>query len=144
MPGSKGLNPHKTVPPGSLQYYLALKRIHTDVASPALINFIKDTLAPNTLEAVFLHDRRPSSAPSVTMDEIFRSVIMRHRASLRQLLLNSTPHSARAGGLGARARFWAPNTDMLLYLTSGRMSQLRELAIVLHDRDWVRLSSRCF
>jgi hypothetical protein len=50
---------------GSLQYHLNLKKIHTDAASPALINFLKETLAPNTLETLFLQDRKRSSISNV-------------------------------------------------------------------------------
>jgi hypothetical protein len=51
----------------SLQYHLNLKKIHTDAASPALISFLKETLAPNTLETLFLQDRRRSTSSSVTI-----------------------------------------------------------------------------
>lgn len=51
----------------SLQYHLNLKKIHTDAASPALISFLKETLAPNTLETLFLQDRRRSSTTNVTI-----------------------------------------------------------------------------
>lgn len=50
-----------------LQYHLNLKKIHTDAASPALISFLKETLAPNTLETLFLQDRRRSTTSSVTI-----------------------------------------------------------------------------
>lgn len=51
----------------SLQYHLNLKKIHTDAASPALISFLKETLAPNTLETLFLQDRRRSTNSNVTI-----------------------------------------------------------------------------
>jgi len=51
----------------SFQYHLNLKKIHTDAASPALIAFLRETLAPNTLETLFLQDRKRSSATSVTI-----------------------------------------------------------------------------
>lgn len=50
-----------------LQYHLNLRKIHTDAASPALISFLKDTLAPNTLETLFLQDRRRTTTSSVTI-----------------------------------------------------------------------------
>lgn len=52
---------------GSPQYHLNLKKIHTDAASQALINFLKETLAPNTLETLFLQDRKRSSISNVTI-----------------------------------------------------------------------------
>jgi hypothetical protein len=51
----------------SLQYHLNLKKVHTDAASPALIAFLKETLAPNTLETLFLQDRKRTSTTSVTI-----------------------------------------------------------------------------
>lgn len=45
----------------STQYHLNLKKVHTDAASPALIYFLKETLAPNTLETLFLQDRKRTS-----------------------------------------------------------------------------------
>ena len=57
----------------SLQYHLNLKKIHTDAASSALISFLKETLAPNTLETLFLQDRKRSSGANVT---IVSSILM--------------------------------------------------------------------
>jgi hypothetical protein len=51
----------------SSQYHLNLKKIHTDAASSALIAFLKETLAPNTLETLFLQDRKRSNATNVTI-----------------------------------------------------------------------------
>jgi hypothetical protein len=51
----------------SLQYHLNLKKIHTDAASSALIAFLKETLAPNTLETLFLQDRKRSNTTNVTI-----------------------------------------------------------------------------
>lgn len=55
---------HSGVP---MQYHMNLKKIHTDAASPALISFLRDTLAPNSLETLFLQDRKRSSSPNVTI-----------------------------------------------------------------------------
>jgi hypothetical protein len=51
----------------SLQYHLNVRKIHTDAASPALISFLKETLAPNTLETLFLQDRRRATNSIVTI-----------------------------------------------------------------------------
>jgi hypothetical protein len=51
----------------SMQYHLNLKKVHTDAASPALISFLKETLAPNTLETLFLQDRKRSAGTTVTI-----------------------------------------------------------------------------
>lgn len=49
----------------AMQYHLNLKKIHTDAVSPSLISFLKETLAPNTLETLFLQDRKRSSGTPV-------------------------------------------------------------------------------
>ncbi|KAK0730796.1 hypothetical protein B0H67DRAFT_562924 [Lasiosphaeris hirsuta] len=124
------------------QYHLALKYIHTDITTSALITFIKETLAPNTLEVLFLQDRRRGSGPPpVTVDAIFKGAMKRHRASLQKLLIDS---SAKPPGQNSttpisdniRWRVWSLNTEILLYITSGRMCNLRELAISLDYKDW--------
>jgi hypothetical protein len=51
----------------TLQYHLNLKKIHTDATSPSLISFLKETLAPNTLETLFLQDRKRSNTANVTI-----------------------------------------------------------------------------
>jgi hypothetical protein len=51
----------------TLQYHLNLRKVHTDAASPALIAFLKETLAPNTLETLFLQDRKRTSTTNVTI-----------------------------------------------------------------------------
>lgn len=66
----------------SLQYHLNLKKVHTDAASPALIAFLKETLAPNTLETLFLQDRKRTSTASVT---IVSACQLAHLKSLRVL-----------------------------------------------------------
>ncbi len=60
----------------SMQYHLNLKRIHTDVTSTPLLAFIKETLAPNSLEVLFLQDRRRGTGPpSVTLNAIFKEAL---------------------------------------------------------------------
>jgi len=142
------------------QYHLNLKRIHTDAASPALISFLKETLAPNTLETLFLQDRRrPSGATPVTIvslhdgldhcniliysqDAIYRGPLKRHRASLKRLMLDSSdrvPRSVASPSDSSRWRAWVPNRDVLNFITSGRMSSLRELSIAIDYSNWVSL-----
>ncbi|PKS10556.1 hypothetical protein jhhlp_002310 [Lomentospora prolificans] len=128
----------EAAPSSSLQYFLALKHIHTDQISTALMTFIKETLSPNSLEVLFLHDRRRTPSPSVAIDQIFKSVIVKHRSSLRKLLLDSSEKRMQngAGSYPLRWRHWAPTTDMVLYLTSGKMAKLTELSIALYYKDW--------
>lgn len=123
-----------------MQFHLALKHIHTDTPSESLISFIKETLAPNTLEALFLQDKRSSNPPgvliSIPVGRIFKGAIKRHRLSLRKLLLDSSARRQR----GADARRWTNwmlTSEVVSYITSGRMSNLRELAVALHYKDWV-------
>ncbi|KAF7535975.1 hypothetical protein G7Z17_g13119 [Cylindrodendrum hubeiense] len=71
-------------------YHLKLKNIHVDVTTFALVNFLKETLAPNSLEVLFLHDRRRTSRPVVPIAPIFTGVVKRHHASLKKLLLDSS------------------------------------------------------
>ena len=129
-----------------MQFHLALKRIHIDTPSEALINFIKETLAPNTLEVLFLQDRRQGTPGNnhnnnntlqpVTVGKIFKGAIRRHRLSLTKLLLDSSARSSR-GPDGRRWLNWVLTSEMVSYITSGRMSNLRELAVALRYKDWV-------
>jgi hypothetical protein len=127
---------------GAMQYYLNLKRIHTDITSVALVNFLRETLAPNSLEVLFLQDRRKTSAsPPVTIDAVFKAV-KRHRLSLQQLLLDSSAKKGPNSSPGSpRWKSWMLTTDMLSYVCSGRMTSLRELAVSLHYADWVSRAS---
>ena len=115
-----GIAATKPPPNAPLQYHLALKRIHTDITSLALINFLKDTLAPNSLEILFLQDRkRGSGPPQVTISQIFKGPVKRHRSSLRKLLLDSSSRASVQGGTGTadhlRWRNWVLTTDILMY-----------------------------
>ncbi|KAL2756236.1 hypothetical protein ACRALDRAFT_1056956 [Sodiomyces alcalophilus JCM 7366] len=121
-----------------VQYRLNLKNIYTDMASVALINFLKETLAPNTLEVFFLQDRRQSGPPPATIEQIFKGPIRRHRSSLRKLLLDSSGYRMPSGNFAEPFRwlYWMATSKMVTYLTSGRMTNLRELSVCLHYRDW--------
>lgn len=134
----------RPMPNAPLEYVLKLKRIQTDVTSPSLITFIRDTLAPNSLETLFLQDRRrlgsgaASTAPPVTIETIFKGAIKRHRSSLRRLLLDSSAKSTSSGSNdNIRWRSWCLPTDVLQYITSGRMAHLKELSVALDYKDWV-------
>jgi len=122
-----------------MEYQLNLKKIHTDAASSALIAFLKETLAPNTLEVLFLQDRRRSQVANVSIDAIFRGPLKRHRGSLKKLLLDSgdkVPRGPSASSESARWRAWMPNREVLSFITSGRMSRLKELSIAIDYKDW--------
>ncbi|KAF6818618.1 hypothetical protein CSOJ01_01783 [Colletotrichum sojae] len=120
-----------------MEYYLSLKSIHTDTVSNALLGFLRDTLAPNSLEVLFLQDRRWPGPQGVTIEQIFKGVIRKHRASLQKVLLDSSDRkNDDEPSDNSRWRNWVLTTDMLLYMTSGRMSNLRELAVSLNFKDW--------
>lgn len=65
---------HSSKHGSGLQYHLNLKKVHTDAASTALISFLKETLAPNTLETLFLQDRKRPSTTPVTIVRSFPPV----------------------------------------------------------------------
>ncbi|KAL9577337.1 MAG: hypothetical protein Q9212_006426, partial [Teloschistes hypoglaucus] len=122
------------------EYRLNLRRIHTDTVSLALIQFLKETLAPNSLEWLFLQDGgvvtseqlgvRESYASTVTVDQIFRGPLRRHRSSLKKIVIDSA-------GLGpTRWRKWKVDREILTYVVSGKMGALREVAFCLDYKDW--------
>lgn len=119
----------------SLSYRLSLKRIHTDAVSNALISFLKDTLAPNSLEWMFLQDGREHNSP-VTIDAIFRGPLRRHRSSLTKVMIDSAigkPDSTT----NAKRKKWMFNRELLAFITSGKMNCLKELAMAVDYKDWV-------
>ncbi|PYH46528.1 uncharacterized protein BP01DRAFT_415004 [Aspergillus saccharolyticus JOP 1030-1] len=120
----------------SPEYALRLKHIHTDAVSPYLLLFIKDTLAPNTLETLFLHES-PMSESIVTIDAIYKNAIRNHHLSLQKILVDSNQRSP-GGAEMAPSRWykWMFTRPMITFLSSGRMPRLRELSITLHARDW--------
>jgi hypothetical protein len=131
----------KQIPSIPMEYQLNLKKIHTDVATPALISFLKETLAPNTLEVLFLQDRRKNTTSTVSINDIYRGPLRRHRRSLKKLLIDSSdkiPRGPNASNDSARWRTWMLNHEVLSYITSGNMTSLRELSIAIEYKDWVR------
>ena len=106
-------------------YRLSLKRIHTDTVSKSLISFLKNTLAPNSLEWMFLQDNGMSSS-LVTVDAIYRGPLRRHRASLTKVMIDS----------GNGRRRWMLTREVLTFVTSGKMSRLRELALSVEYKEW--------
>ncbi|XDG06611.1 hypothetical protein ABKA04_006226 [Annulohypoxylon sp. FPYF3050] len=114
------------------QYHLALKHIHTDSTSSTLISFIKETLAPNSLEVLFLQDRRRTPLPAVKLDQIFKGAIKRHKSSLKKLLLDSSDESLE----GRRWSNWVLSSEIVSYITSGKMPNLKELSAAFDYKDW--------
>ena len=120
---------------GSVEYQLSLKRIHTDSVSKDLISFVKTTLSPNSLEWMFLQEN--GSTPStVSLDAIYRGALRRHRASLSKVMVDSAYGPASSRARGAAARKWMFNREVLTFVTSGKMSRLKELAMSIEYKDW--------
>ena len=117
-------------------YSLKLKHLRTNTVSLYLMHFIKDALAPNTLESVFLHEA-PGYQSSVQIDAIYKYIFRKHRLSLRKVLIDASNPSDIRNGLSTRWHKWMFNHEMISFVTSGRMPQLRELGMAMHYRDWV-------
>ena len=118
------------------EYRLKLKRIHTDNVSHALISFLKETLAPNTLEWMLLQEHGQYISP-VTVEAIYRGPLRYHRSSLKKVLIDSSDTPAERGR-STKWKKWMLNHDILTFITSGKMSCLRELGMSLDHKDWVR------
>ena len=123
-----------------LEYGLHLKKIHTNTVSPALIAFLKETLAPNSLEVLFLQEARSYSS-SVSVDQIFKGPLRRHRSSLKKIMIDSSEKGA--DGLptnSSRWRRWILSREILGFVCSGKMPSLRELGMAIDYRDWVSIA----
>jgi hypothetical protein len=119
------------------EFTLNLKKIHTNTVSPSLISFLKETLAPNSLEVLFLQEGR-SYQSTVTVDSIYRGPLRRHRSSLKKLMIDSSDKGPDGHTTNSsRWRRWMLNREILTFITSGRMSSLRELAVSVDYKDWV-------
>ena len=123
-------------------YKLNMRRIHTDTVSKALLSFIKDTLAPDTLEWLFLQETNAYKSV-VTIDEIYRSAVRRHRGSLRKLLIDSElkdrpilrDRERERDMVDTSWRRWVCHQDLITCITSGKM-QLRELSLSIDYKNW--------
>ncbi|KAI0879343.1 hypothetical protein GGS24DRAFT_439020 [Hypoxylon argillaceum] len=137
--------PTLSVESDSMRYSLCLKHIYTDRASPALLSFLKETIAPNTMETIFLLDRQATLKPLVTLEQVFKSTVKRHKSSLKKLLIDSSEKKSTElvipGTLG-RWKHWAIRDEFFSYITSGRMTSLRELGMVIDYKDWHPLLQR--
>lgn len=127
-----------------MQYHLNLKRVHTNTVSPSLISFLKETLAPNSLEVLFLQEGRTYTS-TVTVDAIYRGPLRRHRQSLKKILIDSSEKAPDGHPTSSsRWRRWMLTRDILAFVCSGKMTSLRELGMALDYHDWVRfLRSTC-
>lgn len=123
---------------GQAGFPLQIKHLHTDTVSPSLLLFIKDALAPNSLENLVLQEA-PLYDSIVSVEAIYRNVIRKHRQSLRKLLIDSTDRTSTVvtDMHVRRWRRWMFTRQIISFITSGRMPQLRELGMAMHSNDWV-------
>ncbi|KAJ5205670.1 hypothetical protein N7491_003701 [Penicillium cf. griseofulvum] len=135
MPTKRPQDPERRASASSVEYSLNLKHIRTDTVSPYLILFIKDALAPNTLESVYLHEA-PGHESAVQIDAIYRHILRKHRKSLRKVLIDATDRIIGTGYSSTRWHKWMFNHEMVSFVTSGKMPQLKELGMAMHYRDW--------
>ena len=129
----------------SHDFMLNLRRIHTDQVSPSLISFLKETLAPNSLEWMFFqeeggifHSNISKYVSPVTLDAIYRGPIRRHRASLKKVLIDSGVGNSESRVRNEKWRKWMFSRELLTFITSGKMSNLKEIAMAIDYKDWVQ------
>ena len=134
-PNFSASSPSRTNPP-PLEYNLNLKRIRTNNVSPSLIAFLKETLAPNTLECMILQDNY-SLGSKVTIETIFRGPLRRHRASLRKIMIDSGDNRSQGSRRSSCWKKWTFTREVINFVTSGKMASLRELALAIDYKDWV-------
>lgn len=136
--GGKFSRPKNGRGTGQDEFPLRIKHLHTDTVSPPLLQFIKDALAPNSLENLVLQEA-PLYDSIVSVEAIYRNVIRKHRQSLRKLLIDSTDRASTVvtDMHVPRWRRWMFTRQIISFITSGRMPQLRELGMAMHSNDWV-------
>lgn len=132
----------------SSEYRLKLRRIHTNCVSSALIAFLKETLAPNSLEWLFLQDGGTVSSASggratydsaVSVESIYRGPLRRHRQSLKKLMIDSDDRPVDSRRRTTKWQKWKLERDALSFIISGKMPSLRELSVAIDYQDWVSL-----
>lgn len=113
---------------------LRLQHLRTDVVSPYLIFFIRDALAPNSLESVYFQEVSYQSI--VGLDAIYRHILRPHRLSLKRLMISVSIIDKGRATITDAWRKWRFNRKLLALITSV-MPQLRELSMGIDRRDWV-------
>ena len=117
------------------EYPLNLRKIHTDHVSSTLISFLKHALAPDSLEWLFLQDTSMHGS-TVTLDAIYRGPLRRHRSSLTKVMIDSASGAQGSRTRSVTARKWMLTREVLTFITGGKMSQIRELAMTIQYKDW--------
>ncbi|GAM34121.1 hypothetical protein TCE0_015r01493 [Talaromyces pinophilus] len=116
-------------------YPFKLKHLHTDRVSTYLMLFLKEAIAPNTLESIYLQEGR-SYTTVVSIEAIYKHVLRRQRGSLRKVLLDRSRRGETVSVNHGHWRDWMLPREALAFVTSGKMPQLRELGIGMDRRDW--------
>ncbi|KAJ5414074.1 hypothetical protein N7509_000701 [Penicillium cosmopolitanum] len=119
----------------AVDYSLNIKHLRTDNVSSFLMLFIKDALAPNTLESVFLHES-PGHESNVQIDAIYRHILRKHRLSLRKVLIDASERHDGTDNLSHKWHKWVFSHEIISFITSGKIPQLRELGMAMNYRDW--------
>ena len=134
----------KSGPIGPPSYQLCLTHIRTDAVSPPLISFIKETLAPNTLQHLFLQRRNSFYESSVTTTNIYRGAIRPHRLSLTKLLIDSSELGPVPRTTIDRSwKKWQLDREILQFITTpGKVPKLREFGFCVSYKDWVLFLQR--
>ncbi|KAI9885612.1 MAG: hypothetical protein M1823_002574 [Watsoniomyces obsoletus] len=123
--------------PETSDYPLKLKKIHTDMVSNSLIAFLRETLAPNSLEVLILLEGSTYSSP-VTISSIYRGPLRRHRKSLKKVMIDSSDRALNGDPIANRQGWkkWMLTNEVLSFIVSGKLSALRELGVALDAKDW--------
>jgi hypothetical protein len=117
-------------------YPFKLKHLHTDRISTYLMLFMKEAIAPNTLESVYFQEGGTYTSV-VSIEAIYKHVLRRQRASLRKVLIDRSRRGDAVSSNHGHWREWMLSREALAFVTSGRMPRLRELGIGMDRRDWV-------
>lgn len=126
-----------------VDYSLRIKHLRTDNVTPFLMLFIKDALAPNTLESVYLHEA-PSHESSVQIDAIYRHILRKHRLSLQKVLIDASERHDGTDNMSHKWHKWVFNHEVISFVTSGKLPQLKELGMAMNYRDWVSHSNKAY
>lgn len=116
-------------------YPFKLKHLHTDRVSPYLMLFLKEAIAPNTLESVYFQEGVLYNTV-VPIEAIYKHVLRRQRSSLKRVLIDRSRAGETISLNHGHWRDWMLSREALAFVTSGRMPQLRELGIGMDRRDW--------
>lgn len=115
---------------------VTMRKIHVDAVSTHLISFLRESLPPNSLEVLFIQNS--TTMPAVTIDQIVRGPLRRHRASLKKICIDSS-YKVAGGSVSFENswKIWVVPRRHLSFLMAGKMTNLKELCISIHHRDWV-------